>query len=173
VTLSLIVAVSQNNVIGRAGGIPWRIPADMRHFRETTMGKPVIMGRRTWESLNGPLPGRTNIVITRNKGFVAERVLRAQRFEEALKQAQSLTPQPDEIVVIGGAGVYRLALPLADRIYLTRVHGDIPGDTFFPQLNPQEWTEVDQRFVPRNAKASHDCTIMTLERRSPGQDGTG
>jgi len=163
--ISLIVAISQNNVIGKAGDIPWHIPADMRHFKETTMGKPVIMGRKTWDSLGKPLPKRTNIVITRNEAFKVEGVERAPRFEDALELARNLTPQPEEIVIIGGSGIYRLGLPHADRIYLTRVHGAMEGDTFFPEFDEKDWHLSESKFIAKEGKATHDCTILTYNRR--------
>lgn len=173
--LSLIVAVSENGVIGRAGDIPWTIPADMRHFKAATLGKPVIMGRKTWDSLPGRLPGRTNIVITRNESFHEDGVIRAASFEDACAIAQSQVQgleqeqgqgqeKTGEIMVIGGAGVYRLALPHADRVYLTRVHGTIDGDTYFPDLDPAAWVERSREYVAKTGKASHDCTFILLER---------
>lgn len=166
--LSLIVAVSENGVIGRAGDIPWTIPADMRHFKAATLGKPIIMGRKTWDSLPGRLPDRTNIVITRNENFREDGVIRAASFEDACaiahKCAAEQAQAADEVMVIGGAGVYRLALPLADRIYLTRVHGIIEGDTTFPDLDPSDWVERKSEHITKTGKASHDCTFILLER---------
>ena len=162
--ISLIAAVAKNNVIGRNGQIPWRLPEDMKFFKETTLGKPIIMGRRTWESIGKPLPERTNIVITSNASFNEPGVTTASRFEDALTQAQALAP--DEIVVIGGAGVYRLALPIAGRFYLTEVDGEVEGDTYFPTFDRSFWREVERRHVPKLGKATHACTIITLDRMS-------
>ena len=163
--ISLIVAVSENGVIGRAGDIPWTVPADMRHFKEKTLGKPVIMGRKTWDSLGRPLPKRTNIVITRNEAFDVEGVLRANRFEDAISLAKSLSPTPDEIMIIGGAGIYKRALPIADCVYWTRIHGDIEGDTFFPDLSPEEWQQMSAEYVEKSGNASHACTVMVYHRK--------
>ncbi len=134
-TISLIVAVSTNNVIGAQGDLPWRLPADLKRFKALTMGKPIIMGRLTWESIGRPLPGRRNIVITRNKDFDAEGCAVVASPAEALRAAGDV----DEIMIIGGGQIYDLFLPKAGRLYLTRVHTEIDGDAWFPDVDSESW----------------------------------
>ena len=143
--LSIIVAMAKNRVIGRDNQLPWHLPADLRHFKQTTMGHPIIMGRKTYESIGRPLPGRQNIVITRNPDFQAEGCLVVHSLQEAL----AAVPEAEEVFIIGGASLYREALPLADRIYLTLVDAEVEGDTFFPELDASEWQEVRREtFTP-------------------------
>ena len=159
--IALVVARASNGVIGRNGVVPWRISADMQHFRRVTMGKPCIMGRKTWDSLpKKPLPGRTNIVITRDRAFQAEGAVVVHTFEQAL--ARTEVEAPEEITVIGGAEIYRLALPHAGRVYLTEVHTDIEGDTFMPPLDPAEWTEIVRE--RHELGGDHPFSFVTLER---------
>ena len=132
--IAFVVAVSRNGVIGKDGGLPWRISADLKRFKQITMGKPLIMGRKTWESLpKRPLPGRTNIVITRQRGYNAQGARIAGGAEAALAIAKA--ENPDEIAVIGGGEIFDMFLPLADRVYLTEVDLAVEGDTFFPELD--------------------------------------
>lgn len=138
--ISLIAAASENNVIGNHGTIPWNIPEDMKHFRTLTTGKPVIMGRKTYESIGHPLPKRPNIVITRQKRFTAEGCHVVASLDEALQIADC--KNAEEVFVIGGGEIYREALEKADRIYLTRVHATIEGDAFFPEFHPEHWNVV-------------------------------
>jgi len=133
--ISIIVAASTNNVIGVQGDLPWRLSDDLKHFKAITMGKPIVMGRKTWESIGRPLPGRQNIVISRQAGFVADGCDVVASIDEAIATAGDA----DEIMVIGGSQVYELALPLAQRIYLTRVHADVEGDAFFPEPGESKW----------------------------------
>lgn len=148
--LSLIAAVARNRAIGMENQLLWHLPEDMRHFRETTRGKTVIMGRKTWESLPAafrPLPGRKNIVVSRNAAYAAPGAALAGSLDAALRAARdggSGDAEP-EVFVIGGAELYRQALPLADRLYLTEVAQACPGDAFFPEFPPGEWTEVSRR----------------------------
>ena len=160
--ISLIVAMADNGVIGNAGAIPLRISADMKYFKQTTLGKPVIMGRKTFDSLGKPLPGRTNIVITRNEAFQVEGAERAPDLDAALGLAQS--SGAEEAMVIGGAEIYALALPQARRIYLTEIHGAVEGDTVFPEFERSAWREVSRDFLSKGDKASHDCSFVILER---------
>ena len=159
--LSLIVAVADNNVIGMDNKMPWHIPEDFKHFKETTMGKPCIMGRKTYESildqLGKPLPGRTSIVISRS-GYTHEGCLPASSLEGAIEKAQAEVEEKDgdEIIVMGGAQIYALALPIADRVYLTRVHQEPEGDAFFPEFGA-DWKEVS--FDPHEG-----FSFLTLER---------
>ena len=135
--IALVVGIAENRVIGRGGDLPWRLPSDMKRFRRITMGKPLIMGRKTFASLPKALDGRDNIVVTRNAAFAAEGAIVARDLDEALRIARECAKArgADEIVVIGGAEIFRAALPLADRIYLTRVHALLEGDVFFPRMS--------------------------------------
>jgi len=160
--ISLIVAMAQNGVIGRANALPWRLPEDLKRFKEYTLGKPILMGRKTFESIGRPLPGRLNLVLTRDTGWDAEGVTVVHSVEEALQQTRS----SEELVAIGGAEIYRLLLPLAHRIYLTHVHADVPGDTFFPAFDPAQWDDVDYRTQPADERHAYPVTFVTLERRA-------
>ena len=138
--ISFVLARADNGVIGVDNAIPWRIPEDMKRFKALTMGKPIVMGRKTWDSFpKKPLPGRTNIVITRDTNWRAEGAVVVHSLEEALKTAGH--EKPDEIVVIGGAEIYRLALPHAERIHLTEVHAEVAGDATLPSFDPALWRE--------------------------------
>jgi dihydrofolate reductase len=138
--VALVVARADNGVIGAKGAIPWRIADDIKRFKAITMGKPIIMGRKTWDSFpKKPLPGRTNIVITRDASWRAEGAVAVHSFADALARAQR--EAPEEIAVIGGAEIYRLALPLADLVHLTQVHADVAGDVFLPAFGP-EWRQT-------------------------------
>jgi dihydrofolate reductase len=159
--ISFVVAVARNGVIGREGGLPWHISSDLKRFKEITMGKPVIMGRKTWDSLpRKPLPGRRNIVITRQPGFPAEGAEVVATPEEAL----SLCAGAPEVAVIGGGEVYRLFWPIVDRLYLTEVDLEVEGDTHFPDLDPAEWREVAREVHPRSARDSAAFTLRVLDR---------
>jgi len=142
--IALIVAVANNGVIGDNNSLPWHLPEDLRHFRKLTMGKPVIMGRKTWESLGKPLPGRRNIVISRETAYAAEGADVCASLEAALALAAELARAAcvDEIMVIGGEAIYRAALPQVQRIYLTQVDLSPLGDAVFPRLNPDEWQQL-------------------------------
>jgi len=159
--ISLIVAMAQNGVIGRDNALPWRLPQDMRRFRAFTLGKPILMGRRTFESLARALPGRLNLVLTRDRGWSAAGVVVVHSVEEALAQAGA----SPELVAIGGAEIYRLVLPLARRIYLTRVHADVPGDSYFPDFDPTQWVDVECSVHPADDEHAYPVTFVTLERR--------
>ena len=160
--ISLIVAMAQNGVIGRDNTLPWRLPEDLKRFREFTLGKPVLMGRKTFESLGRALPGRINLVLTRDRGGSAESVTVVHSVEEALEQAAGC----EELVAIGGAAIYRLVLPFARRLYLTHVHADVPGDTFFPEFDPTQWDDVEYRMQPADERHPYPLTFVTLERRN-------
>jgi len=166
VKLSLIVAVAENGVIGKDNDLPWKISSDLKYFKEKTMGKPIIMGRKTFQSIGRPLPGRPNIVITRDASFAPEGVITALSLEMALDVGKNLALAKggDEVMVIGGAQIYELCLPDADRVYLTRVHGDVEGDATFPELNRDDWLEgVSERFSA-GEKDSHDYSLIVLDR---------
>jgi dihydrofolate reductase len=139
--VTLIVAAAENGVIGKAGALPWHLSEDLKRFKRLTLGKPCIMGRKTWDSLpRKPLPGRTNIVLTRDPGFVADGAVRAASFTEALAHARA--EHPGEIMVIGGEAVFAAALPEAGRIELTEVHAAVDGDAAMPVFDRREWHEV-------------------------------
>ena len=139
-TITIIAAMARNRAIGLAGAMPWRLPGELRHFKETTMGKPIVMGRKTWESIGRALPGRQNIVVTRNRDYRAENCLVVQSLTLAIEGAEG-----DEIMVIGGGQLYRQALPAADRMVLTMVDCAPAADTWFPEWNESEWTEISRR----------------------------
>ena len=162
--LTLVVARADNGVIGRGNALPWHISADLQHFKRLTVGKPVVMGRRTFESIGKPLPGRHNIVLTRDRGWAAPGVTVVPNLAEAIAAA-GLQPQTraDEVMIIGGAQVYAQALPSASRIYLTEVHAAPEGDTLLPPFDPQRWIEM-----AREDHAAQDdrpgYSFVTLER---------
>ncbi|HWV14451.1 MAG TPA: dihydrofolate reductase [Cellvibrio sp.] len=164
--LSLIVAAAQNGVIGRENQLPWHLPQDLKYFKATTLGKPIIMGRKTFESIGRPLPGRTNIVISRQPDWNAAGVLVAKSVEQALVLAGQVRDEQqqtaDEVMVIGGAEIYRHALAIADRVYLTRVHADIDGDAYFPELPAAEWKKVSE--VAGEADANLPHSFLLFER---------
>jgi dihydrofolate reductase len=163
-----VVAVSKNGVIGRDGGLPWKLSSDMRFFKTITMGKPLIMGRKTWESLpKRPLPGRDNIVISRTRGYSAPGATVVSDPEVALSKAAICASRAgsEEIAVIGGGEIFALMLPSADRIYLTEVDLETEGDTRFPALDPAHWREIGREKFPRGEKDDAAFTIRTLDRR--------
>jgi dihydrofolate reductase len=139
-TITIIAAMARNRAIGLAGAMPWRLPGELRHFKETTMGKPIVMGRKTWESIGRALSGRQNIVVTRNRDYRAENCLVVQSLPLAIEGAEG-----GEIMVIGGGQLYRQALPVADRMVLTLVDCAPAADTWFPEWNESEWTEISRR----------------------------
>ena len=165
--ISLIWAMAENGVIGRGNSLPWRLPKDMQFFMTATMGKPVIMGRRTFESMKAPLPGRTNIVMTRASDYDREGVRVVANFAEALKvaRAQCEVDGRDEIMVAGGAEIYRLALAVATRLYVTTVHAEIEGDTWFPEVDWSLFEEVRAESFPADERHSHPFTISVFNRK--------
>jgi dihydrofolate reductase len=164
-TVSLIVAVARNGVIGRDGDLPWRLPDDQKRFRELTTGHHVIMGRKTWESIGKPLPRRTSVVLSRTAGFAPAGCVVVGDLDEALALARA--SGDDEAFVIGGTAVYALALPRADRVYLTRVDADLPGDAHFPPFEKEEWREVRREVHPADERHAHAFTLSVLERVAP------
>lgn len=160
--ISLIAAMSENRVIGRDGGLPWHLPADLKHFQQTTMGHPVIMGRRTFESLGRPLPGRTNIIVTRNPDYELDDAIVVRSLDEAIQAAED--DDPEEIFILGGEEIFRQALPRAQRMYLTLVQAEFDGDVMFPEFNAGEWRTVEQREHPADEKNKYACTFQTIER---------
>ena len=165
--VALVVAMGANGAIGRGGRLPWRLSSDLRYFRKITMGKPVIMGRRTFSSLPRALDGRLNIVLTRNAAFAAPGAVMAYNLEEALDVARHEAKRRDvgEIMVIGGADVFRAVLPLAGRIYLTEVAAAPDADTWFPELDRGEWHEVARETHPAGPKDEHGFSFVVLERK--------
>lgn len=164
--VSLIVAVGENGVIGRDGGLPWRVSSDLKTFRRITMGKPMIMGRKTFQSIGKPLDGRDTIVITRDSSFSVPGISAVASFPEALTLARVLaaTRGADEIMVIGGAQVFHDALPFATRIYWTEVQGAPAGDVFFAKPPDGEWREVSRQPLPKGANDEFAATLVILER---------
>ncbi|WP_462319875.1 dihydrofolate reductase [Halochromatium sp.] len=164
--ITLIAAMAHERVIGRANTMPWHLPADLSHFKRHTLDKPIIMGRRTWESLPGLLPRRRHIVISADPVFRAAltRAEAASAPEMALEQAG---PVP-EVMIVGGASVYEAFLPLADRMLLTLIDAEIEGDTDFPAWLPSEWREIERRYRRRDTDNPYDLEFVTLERVHPG-----
>jgi len=161
-TLALVVAVSENGVIGRDGGLPWHLPRDLRHFKRTTMGHHLIIGRRTWDEVGKPLPGRTMVVVTRSRKFEAEGAAVAHSLEEALEIARG----DEEPFIGGGAHIYRMALvrDLVDRLYLTRVHADVDGDTFLPEIEFDDWQLLSSEHHDADEKNEYACTFEVYQR---------
>ena len=158
-TITLIVAAAAG-VIGRDNAMPWHLPADLAHFKLHTWGKPIVMGRKTYEAIGKPLPGRRNIVVTRDPGWRAAGVTVAHSLDEAL----AACGDAPEVMVIGGAQLYAAALPRASRVHLTEIHAAIEGDTYFPALPPAEWREVARLEHPADARNAHAMSFITLER---------
>ena len=158
--------MTRNRVIGRDNALPWRLPADLQHFKATTMGKPVLMGRKTFDSIGRPLPGRVNLVLTRDVHWQAPGIVVAHSIEDALARAS----EAPEVAGIGGAEIFRLLLPLASRIHLTRIEADIPGDTFFPALDATQWIEVERQRRPADERNAYDMEFVTLQRVPGGGD---
>jgi dihydrofolate reductase len=158
--LSLVVAADQRGGIGRDGGLPWHLPEDLKRFRALTMGKPIVMGRRTWESIGRPLPGRRSIVVSRRGGLAIWGAEVAGSLEEALRIAGEVP----EVCVIGGSELYRAALPLADVIHLTRVHAEVAADTFLPGLDASEWKVVALEERAADDRHAHPFSFIELRR---------
>lgn len=158
--LSLLVAMAANRVIGVDNRLPWRLSADLKRFKAITWGKPILMGRKTHESIGRPLPGRTNIILTRDAAYQAAGCLTAQ----SLKQAQGLVPDAAELMVIGGSAVYELTLPLADRLYLTLIEREFAGDTYFPEFDDKQWREVESIPVTDDETVDFSYRFTLLER---------
>ncbi|MGF1629708.1 MAG: dihydrofolate reductase [Kiloniellaceae bacterium] len=168
VPIALILARADNGVIGRDGGLPWHLSGDLKFFKAQTLGKPVVMGRKTYQSIGKPLPGRPNLVITRDAAFRPEGVEIFADVAGALARAQALAAASGatEVMVIGGGQIYELTLPLARRIYLTEVHASPAGDTIFPPLDPAAWREVRRDAPVSGGEGQPDFSIVVLERRS-------
>ena len=165
--LSLIVARAANGCIGRDNKLPWYLPNDLKYFKRVTLGKPIIMGRKTWESLKGPLPGRTNIVITRQADYVADGAKVVTSLDDAIRMAENvaLIDGVDEAVVIGGAEIYAQALEKVARLYVTEVHADVAGDAFFPAYAQDVWQESGREDFAAEPPNQYDYSFVIYERR--------
>ena len=157
--VSLFVAMSENRVIGRDGQLPWRLPADLQYFRRNTMGKPIVMGRRTFESIGRPLPGRTNIVVTSDRAYQVTGCIIVHSIDDALLAAGAA----EEVMLIGGAVLYQQVLSKAIRIYLTLIHADIVGDTYFPELD-STWLEIWREDHPADSDNAYSYSFILLQR---------
>ena len=161
--ISIIVAVAENGAIGSGNRLPWHLPDDLKRFKALSLGKPVVMGRRTFESIGRPLPGRPNIVISRQGGLAIDGVRVAHSLDEALAAAGSVP----EVVVIGGAQIFRQVLPRTDTIHLTRVHARVAGDVFFPELDPAQWREAAVEHHAADERHQYAFSFVTLQRIWP------
>jgi dihydrofolate reductase len=161
--LSIIVAVADNGVIGSGNQLPWRLPDDLKRFKALSLGKPIVMGRKTFDSIGRPLPGRLNIVISRRPGLEIPGCTVVTSIDEAIAAAR-LAP---EIVIVGGADIYRQVLPQVRVVHLTRVHANVDGDAVFPELQDHEWREVAKEYHPADERHAHAFTFSTLERVGP------
>lgn len=159
--LSLIAAMDRNRLIGAGNGLPWHLPADLAHFKRLTVGKPIVMGRRTFESIGRPLPQRENIVVSRNPDFMAEGCTVVHGLLEAIEAARGVA----EVMIIGGASLYVEALPLAGRMYLTLIDAEFEGDTWFPAYDPQQWREVASESRAADDANPYALRFVTLDRR--------
>jgi dihydrofolate reductase len=157
----LVVAVADDGVIGRGGTLPWHLPDDLKFFKAVTMGKPLLMGRRTFESIGRPLPGRRNLVLTRGATAFPAGVEAVASIDAAL----ALLPETPELCVIGGATLFTQTLPLARRLYLTEVHAAVAGDVHFPPWNRADWCEIERREHPADERHLYAMSFVTLERR--------
>jgi dihydrofolate reductase len=166
----LLAAVAENGVIGRDNGLPWRLKSDMQHFRALTMGKPVIMGRKTFASVGKPLKGRTTIVVSRDRAFAASGVLVAPSLEAAVTAAfgDALRRNAEAIVIAGGADIYTQAMPLATRLVITQVHKCVEGDTHFPAIDPKIWREATRSERDAAAEDEAPVAFVIYEREAPG-----
>ena len=164
--LAVIVAAAENGVIGCDNTLPWHLPEDLRYFRQVTLGKPIVMGRKTFESIGRPLPGRSNIVISRNAEFAAEGVQVVVSLDEALALAADIavTDGAAEVVIIGGAQIYRAAIPLADRLYITEVHAAVEGDALLPDIDWLQWVEVGRERFPAVDANPYDYSFVVYDR---------
>ena len=166
--IAIYVAIAENGVIGREGGLPWRLSTDLKRFKADTMGKPIIMGRKTYEGIGRPLPGRLNIVVTRDKAWRAEGIEVTHSLDDAIALAKvrgRCIAGADEICVVGGGEIYAQALPLADRLHLTHVLASVDGDAHFPPIDPSTWQVVSAEDFPAGEKDSHATRYTVYERR--------
>lgn len=153
--ISFVVAMDENRAIGKDNDLPWYLPNDLKHFKNVTMGKPIVMGRKTYESIGKPLPGRENIVVTRDEHYQAEGTTVVHSVDEVLKK------EAEELCVIGGTEIFKLFMPVADRLFVTEIHHTFDADTYFPEINRDEWREVSREpgFVDEKNKYPHDFVV--------------
>lgn len=166
--VAIYVAIAENGVIGRENGLPWKLSSDLKRFKADTMGKPIVMGRKTYESIGKPLPGRLNIVVSRDPAYRIEGAETVQSVEDAITLATAkgrCMPGADDICVIGGGEIYRQALPLSDRLHVTHVLAEVEGDTRFPAIDPEIWTVKTSQDFPAGEKDSHPTRYTVYERR--------
>ncbi len=161
-TLELVVAAARNGVIGRDNGLPWRLPADLAHFKRVTLGHPILMGRRTWDSIGRPLPGRQNIVLTRDRSFRAA----GATVVHSLAEARAAAADAGRLMVIGGAEIYRACLADADVLHLTEVDAELDGDARFPAWRREDWQEVSREAHPADERHAYPYSFVTLKRRA-------
>ena len=160
--ISMIAAMTEDRVIGIKNTLPWKLPNDMKWFRQNTMGKPIIMGRKTFESFGAkPLPGRTNIIITHSQNYQAKDSIVVHSIEDALKAAGDV----EEVMIIGGASFYEQMLPKADRLYLTFVHAELKGDAWFPEINNNDWNKTEKISHKKDKDNQYDHTFLILDRK--------
>lgn len=167
VPIAMIAAIGKNFVIGSEGQIPWRLPTDFAHFKRTTLGKPLIMGRKTFDSIGKPLPGRANLIVSRQAGYAPEGVVACHSLAEALEKAQAIAANDgaSEVMIGGGAQIYREAMPLAHRLYITHVAASPEGDAVFPPIYPAVWEVTHRHDIAAGEKDSADFTVLTYDRR--------
>ena len=158
--ISIVAAMDENRLIGARGKLPWELPRDMARFRELTMGKSVVMGRKTFESIGSVLRNRLNIVLTRNSSFICSGVVVASSIEEVINLAQD----KEELMVIGGTAVFEQFLDLSEKMYFTIVHHTFVGDAYFPSFNSEDWVETEREEIPADEHNAYACTFLTLER---------
>ncbi|UDL89767.1 dihydrofolate reductase [Mesorhizobium sp. PAMC28654] len=163
--VAVYVAIAENDVIGRDGGLPWRLSTDLKRFKADTMGKPIVMGRKTYEGIGRPLPGRLNIVVTRDKDWRAEGIEVVHSLDDAIRLAKARAAGAAEVCIIGGGQIYAQALPLADRLHVTHVLADVDGDAHFPPIDPKLWRIVQAEDIPAGEKDSHATRYTVYERR--------
>jgi len=160
--ISIIAAMDRNRLIGNRNQLPWHLPADFAHFKAVTMGKPIIMGRKTYESIGRPLPGRINIVLSRNPDVHYDGVTCVSSFDDALDVAADA----EELMIIGGSTIYEMLMPRVDRMYLTYVDAEFEGDAWFPDVDEKVWSESTSELCPADEKNKYDCRFVMLERCS-------
>jgi dihydrofolate reductase len=165
--LCLIAAVAENGVVGKNNALPWHLPEDLKYFKRMTLGKPIVMGRKTFESIGRPLPGRTNIVVSRNQSYAPEGVQVVDSLISSLTLAEGIAEagEQKDLMVIGGAAIYAAALPLAQCLYITEVHGEVEGDAFFPEMDWSVWREVSRTRNVAPASGGYDFSFVVFERR--------
>jgi len=166
--LAMIVAMAKNNVIGLNNDMPWHLPADLQWFKKTTLGSPIIMGRKTYESIGRPLPGRLNIILSRNTDLIIEGCTVVNSIEEAMTTAEAADNTKDEVFITGGAHLYNKFLEQTETLYLTQIDADLEGDTFFPDYTQYNWQEMDRVLHPADDKNPYALTFLKLERINVG-----